>query len=1179
MRTRTILLASLMIMMSVTPLVTASFENDTFTDLNSDKAPSELIETSVDIPSKETNLEKPFELIKLEENPIRVGSSGTSGRAPCPGIQNDAGTAGDSGNTTGTAKSLGTDPTTSFQGCVDSADNADWYSLQLTQGYNIDVVMTFTATDFDLGIHNGTHWIDRDWATSGTTEKVSTAGTIVDAAGGTFYIAVNAYQGDGAYDIETWSNESLNCTDLWGTQNDAGTGGDAPENYTMSPTNMGSNVTSSYSGCADADDMFDVFAFDVPASHVIEVSMTMEDSSNDFDLYLKDSNGNQLDYSWFDNPETVTSYGSAGEGVAGTYYVNITAYAGGGNYTLDVWTNYSIPIANLVVDEINSAATTNPGDVFSVDVIVNNTGRLNVTDSYDIEVYLSTDTIVSDFDHLIGTSSISGTDIGLTKTTSVQTTIPTGIIEGTYRLFAVIDTGEVINESSDDDNEGLRNSEVTIGTVATSCGTQNDAGSVSDAGNTTTTLIDLGQPVDVEFRGCLDSNDEHDHFKINVAAGENLNITLVNAPDGDLWGDLVTDTNGSSIDSSFGLGSDDYFTTWDTDFNGTGGSFTLMLNWTDFSPWFAGGAGEYRIIIGEPEVFVPSFNCIGWSDAGIGTDAGTDVSNPMNIGSNPSLEGQGCLSDQHTSDAYQFSLTDHNNVEIMLDFDNSSVFTSSLYDANGSMVTGWVSNSSGGSWSSFDDVMYEGMDGTFTLVIESAGVEGYYNLSIETDDPAKADLAVTNLSCGEDMLSNQSITYSFDIHNLRGPAIGDFSWSLELIDSNEALVEELDSATLSTFATYGQVVLARSNTYSADSTFAENTATGIYSCRVSVNMDLTVDEYPNSVSNNQIVGENFTIQNEDELWANDFDRDGFNTTDTGDGIVDACPQKKGYSQLDRVGCPDYDGDGYSNPTTLDNWSIEEGADWDSTDETQWVDADGDGFGDNSSGTDGDQCPGVYGIEGGDGGDGCPPPFVDTDGDGVQDSDDDCPDTGAGLTVNPEDGCEFDTDGDGVVDSLDDCPATAIGVTVNPEDGCEVTDNGGGNNGDGSGDGNGGIGDGSGDGNGGTGDGSDDENGDGNTEDAAESGIDAVMIGGISGGVILIILLTLLILRKGRSNDGMADDSFANAAFNDPMMGMAASDPSITAEQLQYEQQLHAHGYTAEQARAYADQHFRPWLNQ
>jgi len=46
-----------------------------------------------------------------------------------------------------------------------------------------------------------------------------------------------------------------------------------------------------------------------------------------------------------------------------------------------------------------------------------------------------------------------------------------------------------------------------------------------------------------------------------------------------------------------------------------------------------------------------------------------------------------------------------------------------------------------------------------------------------------------------------------------------------------------------------------------------------------------------------------------------------------------------------------------------------------------------------------------------------------------------------------------------------------------------------------------------------------------------------------------------------------------------MGAMGTVDPSITPEQLQYEQQLLAHGYTAEQARAYADQHFRPWLNQ
>ena len=49
--------------------------------------------------------------------------------------------------------------------------------------------------------------------------------------------------------------------------------------------------------------------------------------------------------------------------------------------------------------------------------------------------------------------------------------------------------------------------------------------------------------------------------------------------------------------------------------------------------------------------------------------------------------------------------------------------------------------------------------------------------------------------------------------------------------------------------------------------------------------------------------------------------------------------------------------------------------------------------------------------------------------------------------------------------------------------------------------------------------------------------------------------------------------------NDTVVGMAAGDSSITPQQLEYEQQLQAHGYTAEQARAYADQHFRPWLNQ
>ena len=54
--------------------------------------------------------------------------------------------------------------------------------------------------------------------------------------------------------------------------------------------------------------------------------------------------------------------------------------------------------------------------------------------------------------------------------------------------------------------------------------------------------------------------------------------------------------------------------------------------------------------------------------------------------------------------------------------------------------------------------------------------------------------------------------------------------------------------------------------------------------------------------------------------------------------------------------------------------------------------------------DGDACPDVAGIAGGDGGNGCPP--ADDDGDGVSNALDDCPNT-AGTAVGP-DGCEKDT---------------------------------------------------------------------------------------------------------------------------------------------------------------------------
>ncbi|MHB1084701.1 MAG: OmpA family protein [Thiobacillus sp.] len=68
-----------------------------------------------------------------------------------------------------------------------------------------------------------------------------------------------------------------------------------------------------------------------------------------------------------------------------------------------------------------------------------------------------------------------------------------------------------------------------------------------------------------------------------------------------------------------------------------------------------------------------------------------------------------------------------------------------------------------------------------------------------------------------------------------------------------------------------------------------------------------------------------------------------------------------------------------------------------------------------------------------------PKPADSDGDGVIDSKDKCPNTPAGRKVNA-DGCELDSDGDGIVDGLDKCPNTPAGRKVNA-DGCELDSDG------------------------------------------------------------------------------------------------------------------------------------------
>jgi hypothetical protein len=237
------------------------------------------------------------------------------------------------------------------------------------------------------------------------------------------------------------------------------------------------------------------------------------------------------------------------------------------------------------------------------------------------------------------------------------------------------------------------------------------------------------------------------------------------------------------------------------------------------------------------------------------------------------------------------------------------------------------------------------------------------------------------------------------------------------------------------------------------------------------------DANESSDSDGDGVGDNSDAFPEDANESQDSDGDGigdngdefpylhnFNDSD-GDSFIDF---EDDFPE-DPTQWSDSDGDGYGdNP---------DGNDYDLfiNNHTQWSDTDGDGFGDNWGDSEwndtrlfiwpgqfvegaelADHCPTEFGNSTVDGFYGCPDDDndgianiyddssdsennetsqIDTDLDGIIDSEDLCPDTVVDAFVDSN-GCLVDSDGDGLDDLQDKCPNTIPGTAINVE-GCEV----------------------------------------------------------------------------------------------------------------------------------------------
>ena len=180
-------------------------------------------------------------------------------------------------------------------------------------------------------------------------------------------------------------------------------------------------------------------------------------------------------------------------------------------------------------------------------------------------------------------------------------------------------------------------------------------------------------------------------------------------------------------------------------------------------------------------------------------------------------------------------------------------------------------------------------------------------------------------------------------------------------------------------------------------------------------------------------------------WA-DKDGDGYGDNSSGNE-PDSCVERAGSSKHDRYGCPDSDGDGYSNADGY--WLAHPSgfADAFPDEVTQWHDVDGDGFGDNQEldAWQSDACPATFGKSYRERW-GCP----DTDGDGASD-----PQIELGWFAHPmgvadafvDDPTQWeDMDGDGYGDNQADSATTPDrcedipGTSREDRHGCTDSDN-------------------------------------------------------------------------------------------------------------------------------------------
>ncbi|MDP7003691.1 MAG: hypothetical protein QGG21_01555 [Candidatus Thalassarchaeaceae archaeon] len=276
--------------------------------------------------------------------------------------QNDANSGGDAGNDFPDALNLSGNGTY-FGWISETADTLDVYAVQVPPFYAIEASLSWnnSANDYALGLFDeGQNQIDSSFFANPQTVESGTT----NVSNTTVFVVVQAGVGEGNYTLEISLVNQSSVPGL--NQDDAYSGDDAGDTFADATTINATPSLSYWPGYADdSDDQYDYYSLYVPADHGITVEMTYQ-SINWFNLVLYDSSQSQVNYSYYYNPQVVST-NNTGSYLGGTdVYIEVWAYSGDGTYNLTVWLFPLDADGDGFYDEDEAACGSDPNDNSSV---------------------------------------------------------------------------------------------------------------------------------------------------------------------------------------------------------------------------------------------------------------------------------------------------------------------------------------------------------------------------------------------------------------------------------------------------------------------------------------------------------------------------------------------------------------------------------------------------------------------------------------------------------------------------------------------------------------------------------------------------------------------------------------------------------------------------------------------